>query len=325
MSDARSEARPAVSDVDVDLGQLFGSLIRNWLRILLAALVVAGLAWLLAGLATPLYRAETRIMIEARENVYTRPASAGLSESERALLDEETVASQVEVIGSADLLRQVAGQLNLAAHPEFGAAGDTSTLGNLLILLGLKGDPSQATVEERVLASLAGRLSIYRVDGTRVIVVGFSSQDPQPAPDVPNALAGAYVAGQEQAKRLSNADATEWLEPEIDDLRRRVREAEARVAEYRAGADLLVGQNNAVLPTQQLSEISSELTRARADRSAAEAKASAIRDAVGSGARVEAIPEVMAAPMVQRLRERHWPEQISLFILRHHSTPHQGR
>lgn len=304
MSDARSEARPAVSDVDVDLGQLFGSLIRNWLRILLAALVVAGLAWLLAGLATPLYRAETRIMIEARENVYTRPASAGLSESERALLDEETVASQVEVIGSADLLRQVAGQLNLAAHPEFGAAGDTSTLGNLLILLGLKGDPSQATVEERVLASLAGRLSIYRVDGTRVIVVGFSSQDPQLAADVPNAIAGAYVAGQEQAKRLSNADATEWLEPEIDDLRRRVREAEARVAEYRAGADLLVGQNNAVLPTQQLSEISSELTRARADRSAAEAKASAIRDAVGSGARVEAIPEVMAAPMVQRLRER---------------------
>ncbi len=304
MSDARSEARPAVSDVDVDLGQLFGSLIRNWLRILLVALVVAGLAWLLAGLATPLYRAETRIMIEARENVYTRPASAGLSESERALLDEETVASQVEVIGSADLLRQVAGQLNLAAHPEFGAAGDTSTLGNLLILLGLKGDPSQATVEERVLASLAGRLSIYRVDGTRVIVVGFSSQDPQLAADVPNAIAGAYVAGQEQAKRLSNADATEWLEPEIDDLRRRVREAEARVAEYRAGADLLVGQNNAVLPTQQLSEISSELTRARADRSAAEAKASAIRDAVGSGARVEAIPEVMAAPMVQRLRER---------------------
>ena len=70
------------------------------------------------------------------------------------------MASQVEVIGSADLLRQVAGQLNLAAHPEFGAAGDTSTLGNLLILLGLKGDPSQATVEERVLASLAGRLSI---------------------------------------------------------------------------------------------------------------------------------------------------------------------
>lgn len=304
MSDARPEARAAVSDVDVDLGQLFGSLVRNWLRILLAALVVAGLAYFLAGMATPLYRAETRIMIEARENVYTRPASAGLSESERAVLDEETVASQVEVIASMDLLRQVATQMNLAAHPEFGAAGDTSTLGSLLILLGLKGDPSQATVEDRVLGSLTDRLSVYRVEGTHVIVIGFSSSDPQLAADVPNAVASAYVAGLEQARRLSNADATEWLEPEIDDLRNRVREAEGRVAEYRAGAGLLLGQNNTVLPTQELAELSSELTRARAERSTAEARASAIRDGIASGMRVETIPEVLAAPMVQRLRER---------------------
>lgn len=298
------DARPTVSDVDVDLGQLFGSLIRNWLRILLAALAVAGLAYVLAGLATPLYRAETRILIEARETVYTRPASAGLSESERALLDEETVASQVEVIASPDMLRQVIERLDLAAHPEFGAAGETSTLGNLLILLGLRSDPSEAMVEDRVMRSLSDRLTVYRVEGTRVIVIGFSSQDPRIAADVPNAVADAYVAGQEQAKRLSNADATEWLEPEIEDLRRRVREAEARVAQYRAGADLLVGQNNAVLPTQQLSEVSTELSRVRAERSAAEARATAIRDAMKAGARVEAIPEVLAAPMVQRLRER---------------------
>lgn len=298
------DTRPTVGDVDVDLGQLFGSLIRNWLRILLAALAVAALAWLLAALATPLYRAETRLLIEVRESVYTRPASAGLSDPERAQLDDETVVSQVELIGSPDILRQVAERLNLAAHAEFGAAGDTSTLGKLLILLGLKSDPSQVTVEERVLRSLDSRLSVYRVEGSRVIVIGFSSRDPRLAAEVPNAVADAYVAGQEQAKRLSNADATEWLEPEIDDLRRRVRDAEARVAEYRAGAGLLIGQNNAVLPTQQLSEISTELTRARADRSAAEARAAAIRAAMRAGNRVEAIPEVLAAPMVQRLRER---------------------
>lgn len=299
-----SDARPAVSDVDVDLGQLFGSLVRNWLRILLAALVVAGLAYVLAGLATPLYRAETRILIESRESVYTRPASAGISDSDRALLDEETVASQVEVIGSTDILRDVARRLDLASRDEFGAAGETSALGNLLILVGLKGDPSQASVEERVLQALQDRLSIYRVDGSRVIVIGFSSKDPELAASVPNAIADAYVAGQEQAKRLSNADATEWLEPEIEDLRQRVRQAEARVAEYRAQAGLLIGQNNSVLPTQQLAEISTELTRVRAERSTAEAKAAAIRDAMGSGARVETMPEVLASPMVQRLRER---------------------
>ena len=298
-----SDARYAASDVDVDLGRLFGSLARNWLRILLAALAITGLAWVLAGLATPLYRAETRILIEARESVYTRPASTGLGEGDRSLLDQETVASQVEVIGSVDILREVARQLDLASHAEFGAAGETSTLGNLLILAGLKSDPSQASVEERVLRSLQQRLSIHQVSGSRVIVVRFSSPDPELAATVPNAVADAYVAGQEQAKRLTNAGATEWLEPEIEDLRRRVRDAEARVAEYRASSGLLMGQNNSVLPTQALAELSTELTRVRAERTSAEARAATIREALAAG-RVEAMPDVLAAPMVQRLRER---------------------
>src|SRR5690606_31984843 len=100
-------------------------------------------------------------------------------ESERALLDEETVASQVEVINSPDILRQVIERLDLASKAEFGAAGETSTLGNLLILLGLKSDPSEAVIEDRVMRSLSDRLTIYRVDGTRVIAIGFSSQDPR--------------------------------------------------------------------------------------------------------------------------------------------------
>ena len=293
----------AARDLDVDLGQLFGSLARNWLRILIAALAITALAFLVATLVTPLYRAETRILIEARESPYTRPASTGLTDTANVLPDERTVASQVEVIGSPDILRQVARQLDLGRRDEFGASGETTMLGNLLILAGLRSDPSQASVEERVLKALQEKLRIFQVDGSRVIVVRFSSEDPELAAAVPNAVADAYIAGQEQAKRLTNADASEWLEPEIEDLRRRVREAEARVAEYRAQSGLLTGQNNVVLPTQELGEISTELTRARADRTAAEGRAAAIREATAASGRLESMPEVLASPMVQRLRE----------------------
>ena len=298
-----SGARPAVSDVDVDLGRLFGSLLRNWFRILVFTLVVTGLAFMLAWMAAPHYRAETRILIENRESVYTRPANA-TTDADRPLLDEEAITSQVEVIGSADILREVARKLDLASREEFGASGETSALGNLLILAGLKSDPSQASVEERVLAAVRERLAVYRVDRSRVIVVRFSSTDPELAAAVPNAIADAYIEVQEQAKRLSNTDATEWLEPEIADLSQRVREAEARVADYRAQSDLFVGQNNAVLANQQLSELSSELTRVRAARSAAEARAQAIRNALASGESADSVPDVLNAPMVQRLRER---------------------
>lgn len=299
MSGARS-----VGDVDVDIGALFGSLARNWLRIVIFALSITAIAFMLASMATPLYRAETRILIENRESIYTRPSNAG-ADADRPLLDEEAITSQVEVISSADILRDVARQLELAGRDEFGGSGERSALGNLLVLFGLRNDASQASADERVIQSMREKLSVYRVDRSRVIVIRFSSEDPQLAAAVPNAIADAYIAVQEQAKRLSNADATQWLEPEIDDLRQRVREAEARVAEYRASSDLLVvGQGNALLSTQQLSELSSELSRVRASRSAAEGSVEAIRAALQSGERIDTVADVLNAPMVQRLRER---------------------
>jgi exopolysaccharide transport family protein len=319
-----SGVRPAVSDVDVDLAQLFGSLLRNWLRIVIVALVVTGLALLCVMFATPKYRAETRILIESRESVFTRPNNV-TTEADRPLLDEEAIASQVEVISSADILREVSRTLNLHTRDEFGASGETSALGNFLILFGLKSDPTQASVEERIIKAMRERLLVYRVERSRVIVVQFSSRDPELAAAVPNAVADAYIAVQEDAKQLSNADATEWLEPEIADLRQRVRQAEARVAGYRAQSDLLVGQNSTVLATQQLSEMSSELTRVRAARSAAQAKGEAIRSGLASGARIEAIPDVLNHPLVQRLRERQVQVEADLADLSTSLLPNHPR
>ena len=94
------------------------------------------------------------------------------------------------------------------------------------------------------------------------------------------------------------------MQPEIADLSKRVKDAEAKVAAYRSSSDLLIGQNNAVLATQQLSELSSELSRVRANRAASEASAESVRAALAKGAPVETLPAVMASPLIQRLRER---------------------
>lgn len=297
-----SGAHSAAADIDVDLRQLFGSLARQWVRIVTVALIMTGLAFALAWLATPRYKAETRLLIETRESVYTRPESNG--EVDRPILDEEGVTSQVEVISSTDILKQVATKLNLARLPEFDEAVGMGGLARLLVITGLKADPNEIPPEERVLKAMREKLEVYRVEKSRVIVIEFSSEDPKLAAEIPNAIADAYIAVQGAAKIESNSAATDWLAPEIADLSKRVRDAEAKVADYRAQSDLLMGGNNSVLATQQLSELSSELSRVRASRASSEATAESVRKALQGGGSLDTFPEVLSSSLIQRLREQ---------------------
>lgn len=312
----------SAADVDVDLGRLFASLRERWLRILLVCVGVAVIAFVLASFATPSYRAETRLLIETRESPYTRPQSANADD--RPILDSEGIASQVEVIDSTSILNKVAGELHLEKREEFNG-GKPSLLSRLLIGAGLRSDPSGVATDDRVLKAMREHLEIYRVTDSRVIAIRFSSHDPELAAAVPNAIANAYLDVQKEAKIESNTSATAWLKPEIDELRKSVQAAEAKVADYRAKSDLLVGQNNSILSTQQLSEISSELSRVKAARAAAEAKAGSVRAALKDGTSIETLPDVLASSLIQRLRERQVELQTQIADLSTTMLPNHPR
>ncbi|MGX9143940.1 GumC family protein [Mesorhizobium sp. 128a] len=293
----------AAADVDVDLRQLFASLARNWLRILVVTLIVTGLAFAFAWLATPHYKATTQLKIQLNESAYTRPA--GTNEDDKPVLDAEGVATEVQVISSSDILNKVAEDLNLGDKPEFNDALGMSPVSRLLVIVGLKSDPQEIPLEERVLMKMRDKLNVYGVEKTRAIAVEFSSEDPKLAADIPNAIAARYLAYQADAKTKSNAAATAFLGPEIEDLQKQVRDAEAKVAAFRsAQSDLLMGGNNSVLATQQLSELSTELSRVRANRASAEATAERVRQALQTGGSLDAVPEVLSSDLIQRLRER---------------------
>ncbi|MER9420917.1 exopolysaccharide transport family protein [Mesorhizobium sp. M0317] len=293
----------AAADVDVDLRQLFASLARNWLRILVITILVTGLAFAFAWLATPHYKATTQLKIQLSESAYTRPA--GTNEDDKPVLDAEGVATEVQVISSSDILNKVAGNLHLGDKPEFNDALGMSPVARLLVIAGLKSDPAEIPLEERVLTKMRDKLNVYGVEKTRAIAVEFSSEDRQLAADIPNAIAKAYMAYQADAKTTSNAAATAFLGPEIEELQKQVRDAEAKVAAFRsAQSDLLMAGNNSVLATQQLSELSSELSRVRASRASAEATAERVRQALQNGGSLDAVPEVLSSDLIQRLRER---------------------
>ena len=289
-------------DVDIDFAGLFVIIWKKKWRILAAGLI-AGLALMFVlTLVTPKYQGSTRILIEDRESLFTR---SGPNDTRRQFdYDAPAIVSHVEIIRSDNIAIKVIETLRLADRGEYNAPIRMWNSTDLKAFLGL-GPTSESTPAERALIRFNQALTISTIKDSRVIQVRFNSSDPAIAKAVPNAVAEEYLLLQRKAKQATSQTATKWLGPEIEALRGRVKTAESRVAEFRANSDILVGigNNNALLSTQQLSEISTELSRLRAERSSAEANVASIRAALSSGSSLDVIPEVIASPLVQRLRE----------------------
>ncbi|MBX5223889.1 chain-length determining protein [Rhizobium sp. NLR8a] len=288
-------------DVDIDLGQLVRAVWARRLRILTITFAAVGVAFAGAKIISPQYRSETRILIEPRA-----PAFASTQQANEAgggpLMDELNIASQVQLLQSADLLKKVINDLKLYNLPEFDDAANGSAMSSILVNLHLKKNPMENPPEERVIDAFVERLQVYQVPGSRVIGINFTSKDPKLAAAIPNAMANVYLSTQSGAKLASNSEATRWLEPEIENLRKKVSDAEKKVAEYRTTHGLLQTNGTTTFPAQQLNDISAELTRVRGDKANAEARAQAVRNALSSGEASDTLPDIMSSQAIQRLK-----------------------
>src|SRR6202034_3631344 len=230
--------------------------------IIVPTLVVAALSIAAVNLVTPRYKSEARILIDGRENIFLRPN--GERNEERTALDAEAVTSQVQLLLSRDLAREVIKKNKLAQRPEFDPVlQGFARLKSLLSLFGIGRDPFSLTPEERVLDAYFDRFTAYAVDKSRVVVIEFQSMDPDLAARVANSIAESYLVLQQDARQEQARAASQWLLGEIDNLRNKVAEAEFRVEDFRSKSSLFVGTNNTTLSNQQMGELNTQLNNAR--------------------------------------------------------------
>jgi succinoglycan biosynthesis transport protein ExoP len=278
---------------DLDLHALGEALLRKRGWIIVPTVLAA---------VTPRYKSEARILIDGRENVFLRPN--GERDVEHTALDAEAVTSQVQLLLSRDLAREIIQKNKLAERPEFDPVlQGLSPVKSLLALFGIGRDPISLTPEERVLDSYFDRFSAYAVDKSRVIVIEFQSRDPDLAARVANSIAEGYLVLLQGARQQQARSASQWLSGEIDNLRKKVAEAESRVEDFRSKSSLFVGTNNTTLSNQQMGELNTQLNNARALKSDAESKARLIREMLQSGKPIEA-SEVLNSELTRRLSEQ---------------------
>ncbi len=277
-----------------------------WYRkklILGVTLLAAGAASVVVNTMTPRFRSEARMLFEVRENVFMR-AEADKSGSGLANMDPEAVTSQIQVVLSRDLAREVIKKENLAANPEFDSRdASPSALRTLLGLFGIARDPNMMSQEERLLEAYYDRLDVFAIEKSRVIAVDFSSANPELAARIANAVAENYLSMQQSTKQDQTRAAGEWLAGEIDKMRAKVADAEAKIEEYRLKTNLFVGSNNTSLPNQQLTEINSQIAAARGQKADLAARARQLRALVRSGNPVDS-SDIANSDSMRRLIEQ---------------------
>jgi polysaccharide biosynthesis transport protein len=188
-------------------------------RFLLASIILlGGLATLLGSQRPPMYTAETLVALSPQES---RILSSEAVEPSLTP-NEQTIGTQISIIGSRQHARRTVEELRLAEVPEFAGQDVEGVPGKLWRLaraqvedwLGRSWMASATTSEvppapaageqpvgeEAVTSAFLKRLAVRNVPRSLVIGIAFTSRDPELAARAANTVAELYVADQRQAK-----------------------------------------------------------------------------------------------------------------------------
>ena len=307
---ARSEELPThrtAQPEGIDFGDLLRLIWRR--RLLLAAFVIIGMVLCTVAITqiTRAYTASGLVLVGAPQTriVDLQGVLSGVS----AQID--AVDSETEVLQSWALADAVVVRLSLDRNPEFNPRLRPRTIwdevGSALkylrrqyLRLVLDVEP-KAMVSDREVAvlSVLSNLSISNREGSRLLDVAFTSEDPKLAAEVVNTLFDFYVSQQVDKKYSANLAATEALGRNVTSWQQRTAESERKIEEFRARADLLEGEHG-VLLLRQLSETNDQLAAASVARSLTEGRLRSVEE-YGLDATLDGTEQ---QPVLQGLRER---------------------
>ena len=299
----------------LDILRLLEVLKRRWTVIIGSGAIVGVLATIVVMQITPLYSSVTTVAIETRKTQVVDVAQV----VESALPDQATLATEAETIRSRDLLARVVDSLELYRDPEF--------LGQSSVSDGFKWwspatwfgghqasnkrskdfvavDAGELASQKAVsVSNLAANVRIEPLKNSYVLSVEVSSEDPAKAAKIANAIANEYISGQIGTKLEATRRATAWLEKRVEELRVKSVEADKAVETYRIANGIVGGTGDATVGDQQLTEVTTQLTMARAAKAEKQAQLSQIQRLLAKdGVGLESASATLQSPLIGTLR-----------------------
>jgi capsular exopolysaccharide synthesis family protein len=279
------------TDGELSLAELLEVVQRHrWL--LLAWLLLGGLAGVgIVASVAPTYEARALLIIEPARGGGSGATVASASDT----LDSASVDSQVQILASRSLAREVIGQLGLEADPELAAAAG-GILGRLMPALAGEAAPQPVDA----VGSFLARLAVRREGKSHVIAIGYRSGDPARAAAVANKLAELYMVGQLARKYEAARRHSGWFDERLAALKGQLDAAEAALQRFRAETEAARGEAYGAEP-EELAGLNGQVVAAAVERSGKEATLERVRQLVERGNPGGTVGELGSSPLLANL------------------------
>ena len=268
---------------------------RKWLILaIVAAAMIAGLVLTL--LTTPQYTAKTRLAIEREQKNVTNVVG----------LEDESVGSSLEyyqtqyaLLEARSLAERVARALKLDQNRAFFEAYNV----DVNVQEGMAEQGSSRRRLRQAVRILQNHVQIVPVRGSSLVDVQYTSPSPALSAEIANEWANQFIVESIDRRFEATADAREYLETRLDELRTRLEESERAVVNYAENRGIVTvgsGEDGATSAETRQTITSNDL----AALNAALAEATANRIAAQSRLAGSASAETLSNQTIAALRQR---------------------
>ena len=196
---------------------------------------------------TPIYEARTQLLIE--KDLPKVGTLSTMFQEQDTWYNDDFYQTQYRILQSRTLARRAVELMNLPAHPSIirGLPAETTPLSVMAVLSGAYDWIRQGGSKTPVAAAPApepedrlapyvnlmlGSLTVAPVRNSRLVELRFTSTDPQLATDMANGLAKAYIEQSLEFRFTASKEATDWLDAQLAEQRKKVEQSEAALQRY---------------------------------------------------------------------------------------------
>lgn len=276
----------------LSLSDMWNTILRRQKLIAVIVLSLLVLGFLFAQFSPKQYKAESVILIESQQK--NLEIKSVLSEVPN---DMTLIPSEIQVLISRNLMEKVLDALDIPNHPErlYQKKGQSTSSGEASKKMT---EAQKKDLKENLISSALSQLEVKQIEKSRAISVSYVAKDPVLAAEIVNKLSDLYIEQQIsnnfEAVRMTNS----WLSERVDELQKKVRESEQKVADYRASAGL-VDSRGSDLIEQNITDLSSKLTDAKAKLADTQSRLTEISNSKN----LASAPSVLSSSLIQKLRE----------------------